>query len=198
MVVRRGGLAAALLGLAACSDPAASDSAGPDTAGPGLEGLIPASRNAHAPIGGCELAPAAPDTARCSGPDSSGWSNRPRPPDAGPCPAPPKHGCTIPVLGRLSDTSVYVDCPGYVVLNRSDWTIEMNDRFIGCVATGELSSCPSEAWMLSTRAEVPNYETHYLDTTVTSRETCQLYNASCDVQFANINGAGGVECDEED
>lgn len=34
------------------------------------------------------------------------------------------------VLGRLSDTKCFINCPNYEVLNISDWTLNKNDMFI--------------------------------------------------------------------
>ena len=149
----------------------------------------------EAPIGGCELAPAAGPAADCTGPDEAGWSNQERPLDAAPCPPAPPDGCIVPILGRLKDTQHYINCEGYIVLNRTDWTIEMNDRFIACVAAGELGSCEAAAWVVSPRSDVPDFKEDFRETTVTSREMCQLHNLQCDVEFATSDEVGIVECE---
>lgn len=145
----------------------------------------------------CAAAPhpvAAPAGWDCAGPDADGWSNQPRPDDAGPCPPPPAGGCAQVVLGRLSDTARYVGCPGYIVLNRSDWTIELNDAFIACVAACELGTCDPAVIVVSGREEIPDFDVDYTRTTVTSRELCELINAGCVVTFADASGPGLVDC----
>lgn len=136
-----------------------------------------------------------PQTASvCAGPDADGWSNQPRADDAGPCPPPPANGCTQVVIGRLSDTAAYIGCPGYIVLNRSDWTIDLNDAFISCVSACELGTCDPPVIVVSRREEIPEFDVDYTNTTVTSRELCELARVGCTVTFADDDGPGVVEC----
>ena len=145
----------------------------------------------------CEAAPdPQPPTQpiTCDGPDQDGWSNDARPEDAGPCPDPPAGGCTQIVIGRLADTARYIDCPGYIVLNRSDWTIDLNDNFIACAAACEIGTCDPSIIVVSTREEIPDFNEDFTMTTVTSRELCQLNNSGCTVTMAGNAGPGSVEC----
>ena len=173
------------------------------TIGAGVSGCFRVSDllEAPAPEGdffeSCDIAPdpelpAGP--ARCAGPDDNGWSNQERPDGAGACPAPPPGGCTRVVLGRLSDTGKYINCPGYVVLSRSDWTIGLNDNFIACVAACELGNCDPPVIVVSDRSEIPDFHEDYTMTTVTSRELCELHNAGCEVVMADQTGPGLVDC----
>jgi hypothetical protein len=129
----------------------------------------------------------------CAGPDADGWSNQPRSADAGPCPPPPD-GCTQVVIGRLADTAAYIGCPGYIVLNRSDWTIDLNDQFIACVAACNLGTCDPPVIVVSRSEDIPDFNVDYTQTSVTSRELCELINAGCAVTMADDTGPGLVEC----
>ncbi len=98
------------------------------------------------------------------------------------------------MLGRLADTGRYINCPGYIVLNRSDFTIGLNDNFIACVASGALGDCDPPVIVVSERASVPDFDEDDTMGSVTSRELCQLYNAGCTVIFADEFGPGYVDC----
>lgn len=142
----------------------------------------------------CETAPDHGAATACSGPDSFGWSNQGRPADAGLCPDPPDGGCTQVVLGRLPDTRGYIDCPGYIVLNRSDWSIALNDRFIACAATCNLGTCDSPIIVVSTSDDIPDFNDDHTLTSVTSRELCELHNSGCTVTMADEQELGYVDC----
>jgi len=98
------------------------------------------------------------------------------------------------VIGRQSDTSRYINCPGYIVLNRSDWTIELNDNFIACAAACDLGTCDPPVIVVSSRDTIPDFQEEPGGTTVTSRELCQLHNAGCTATLADENGPGSVDC----
>lgn len=142
----------------------------------------------------CEAAPDPNLPASCDGPDPSGWSDQPRPVEAEPCPGSPSGGCSQVVIGRHTDTGRYMNCPGYIVLNRSDWTLALNDGFIACTSEGELGTCDPSVIVVSERADVPDFSEDDAETTVTSRELCQLHNAGCSVVFAAGATPGHVEC----
>ena len=142
----------------------------------------------------CEAAPEPTLPEDCDGPDLNGWSNQPRPGEPAPCPEPPLGGCSQVVIGRLSETARYMNCPGYVVLNRSDWTLGLNDGFIACASAGELGTCDPLARVLTDRDAIPEFSEDDSKTTVTSRELCQLHNAGCTVAFADAPGPGHVDC----
>ena len=129
----------------------------------------------------------------CSGPDDDGWTNA-IPDNLAPCPAPPPGDCNQVVLGRLADTVHYIGCPGYTVLNRTDWTITLNDEFIACTASCDLGDCDPPAIIVSTRDAIPDFSLDIRMTTVTSRELCQFYNSGCTVVFADENAPGYVDC----
>jgi hypothetical protein len=142
----------------------------------------------------CQSAPDPTLPADCAGPDLAGWSNQPRPAEAGLCPEPPSGGCSQVVVGRLTETGRYMSCPGYVVLNRSDWTLGLNDNFIACTSEGELGTCDPSVLVVTDRGGIPDFSEDPSQTTVASRELCQLHNAGCSVAFADASGPGHVDC----
>jgi hypothetical protein len=139
----------------------------------------------------CEAAPLLPEPSICAGPDDDGWSNL-ESPDPEPCPPPPGD-CVQAVLGRLTDTARYIDCPGYVVLNRDDWSIDLNDRFIACIDGCAVGTCDPPILIASPESSIPDYSDDFMQTSVTSRELCQLHNAGCDV-VVEPTGQGYASC----
>ncbi|MFE8602822.1 hypothetical protein [Archangium violaceum] len=138
----------------------------------------------------CEGAdvPCLPKPDKCTGPDSAGWSNKPRPADAGPCPAPPTPaGCTQYVIGRQKDVEKYINCPGYNVLNRDDYNQRpgLNDLFIACAACGN-ATCNPGILIASGNEQIPDHSND--GGPWSSTELCQL-NKYCTV--TTNNGAVG-------
>lgn len=127
----------------------------------------------------CDIAPSLPEPVACMGPDEDGWSNLGSSEEE-PCP-PPGGDCVQAVLGRLADTARYIDCPGYVVLNRDDWSIDLNDDFIACLDMCSVGTCDPPILIASPEASIPDYSDDFMETSVTSRELCQLHNAGCEV-----------------
>ena len=95
---------------------------------------------------------------------------------------------------RLADTSRYTDCPGYIVLNRSDWTPGLNDDFIACAGACELGTCDPSVIVVSAREDIPDFNQDFTMTSLTSRELCQLYNSGCNVAMGDDAGPGFVDC----
>ena len=149
---------------------------------------VPGSRQSEINLSTCGTVPCLPPPTNCSGPDSSGWSNQPRPADAGACPAAPSPaGCTQYVLGRMTDVAKYINCPGYVVLNRSDYTRDMNNLFISCAACGNSSPCSPPILIASANGSIPDQSS---TSPWTSTELCQL-NKYCTVS-PSATGTGSV------
>jgi len=140
----------------------------------------------------CDIAPLLPEAMSCNGPDSNGWSNQP-PPGSEPCPAPPENNCVQAVLGRLTDTARYIGCPGYIVLNRDDWTIDLNDGFIACIDMCGVGTCDPPVLIASAQSSIPDLSEDPGETSVTSRELCQLFNAGCEV-VVETDGQGYADC----
>jgi hypothetical protein len=145
-------------------------------------------------LNSCEGAdvPCLPPPDDCGGPDSSGWSNKPRPPGAGPCPAPPSPaGCTQYVIGRQKDVEKYINCPGYHVLNRDDYDQHpgLNDLFIACGACGANSTCPNKFLIASPDEDIPDWSKD--GGPWSSTELCQL-NKYCKV-VTNSGSTGYVK-----
>ena len=141
-------------------------------------------------LSSCEGAdvPCLPPPDKCTGPDSAGWSNKPRPADAGPCPAPPAPaGCTQYVIGRQKDVEKYINCPGYNVLNRDDYDQHpgLNDLFIACAACGN-ATCTPGILIASGNEDIPDWKKD--GGPWSSTELCQL-NKYCTV--TTKNGATG-------
>ena len=116
--------------------------------------------------------------ASCAGP----WSNQGRP-DAGACPA-PGDGVTV-VLGRFNDIRQYINCPGFLVLNLSDYTVEENDQYIACAAAGKLGG---SILVASPLANIPRPPT----ASRTPVELCQLAACGCRVSLGSGQGARSV------
>jgi hypothetical protein len=143
-------------------------------------------------LSSCEGAdvPCLPPPTKCTGPDSAGWSNKPRPPDAGPCPAPPAPaGCTQYVIGRQKDVEKYINCPGYNVLNRDDYNQHpgLNDLFIACAACGN-ATCTPGILIASSNEDMPDWSKD--GGPWSSTELCQL-NKYCTVT-AKSGATGSV------
>jgi hypothetical protein len=91
------------------------------------------------------------------------------------------------------DTARYIGCPGYIVLNRDDWSIELNDEFIACINMCAVGTYDPPILIASPRASIPDYSEDFTQTSVTSRELCQLHNAGCDV-VVEVTGEGYADC----
>ena len=130
--------------------------------------------------------------------DTSKWYSS----DRSHCPAPPRaengESCNTVVLGRLTSTRKYAGCPGYIVLNSAEWSIEYNDRFIGCVAQQRFNVCRGRETLIvwsdrtppSTAAAAdgitnpnnPDYP-YGPSGSITSTELCQVYRTGWDMRF---------------
>lgn len=170
--------------LASCAARASDGESSTTASAPTVDGFLAS----------CDPVPEPSLPPSCAGPDEDRWVNAPRPDDAGPCPPPPAGGCEQVVLGRLADTSAYIGCPGYIVLHRSDWTIDVNDHLIACVAECRLGTCQPAAIVVSPRASIPDFHPDYHRTSVTSRELCQLDRHGCSTAMADEHGPGAIDC----
>jgi hypothetical protein len=108
-----------------------------------------------------------------------------RKPDWAPCKAPPPGGCRQVVLGRFPEINQYHGCPGYIVLNTTSWTPEVNDQFIACAAAGRLgATCSPPIKIVSGWARIDH-------ASVTLREMLQLRRCGCAPQIAEDAYAEG-------
>jgi hypothetical protein len=104
------------------------------------------------------------------------------------------------VLGRLSDTKCFINCPNYVVLNISDWNLKNNDLFIKFISKNpkqkimkDLKPCkifPIRVYVnksnipkhslvkdkIKNKSILKKYTTKYEPGGITSRELCLLVN----------------------
>ncbi|WP_394841296.1 hypothetical protein LZC95_30025 [Pendulispora brunnea] len=146
-----------------------------------------------------------PDTIACPLPpfpdDCSGtWWNTaydPSTPNED-CPAKdPYLTCDPVILGRCnstySDICKYRGCPGYIVLNMSDWTIQQNDRFIACAQAGLLDNQCDTIVVGSPSNHVPDPDPGTTGS-VTYRELCQLNACGCPTVFDDTGGEATCGC----
>ncbi|MHC5112386.1 MAG: hypothetical protein ACYTHJ_21215 [Planctomycetota bacterium] len=80
------------------------------------------------------------------------------------------------------------------MLDRTNWTIELNDNIIACTIAGELGTCESAVLVASSRESITGMSDDPFETTVASREICQLSNSGCDVALADEFGPGSTHC----
>jgi hypothetical protein len=147
-----------------------------------------------ASCGGAKV-PCLPKPQACDGPDSAGWSNKPRPSDAGPCPAPPAPaGCKQYVIGRQKDVEKYINCPGFIVLNRNDYDSRpgLNDLFISCAACGGNGNCSPGILIASGDEDLPDWSKD--GGPWSSTELCQL-NKYCTVTTQRGGKGSVTACD---
>lgn len=114
------------------------------------------------------------------------------------CPASdPALTCDQVVLGRCNDTyddiCKYRNCPGYIALNMSDWTIEQNDRFIACAQAGLIDNQCADLVVGSPSDHIPDPDPGATGS-VTYRELCQLKACGCPTVFSETGGT--AECDD--
>lgn len=140
---------------------------------------------------GLDYCPFVSDDAVCN--PRGTWSTIPRGVDAGSCPPRQRPNCDQAVIGYLADTARYIDCPGYVVLNRSDWTLQLNDAFIGCIVSQRIDGlCDDTPAIIVTPDIAPISElTAEGFPKVTSREICEFANCGCSLTLANVHGKVG-------
>jgi hypothetical protein len=101
------------------------------------------------------------------------------------CKPPPPGGCRQIVLGRFPEINQYHGCPGYIALNSSNWSLEMNDSFIGCAAAGRLGgTCNPPIKIVSGWGRIEQ-------ASVTLREMLQLRRCGCAPQIAEDDYAEG-------
>jgi hypothetical protein len=134
----------------------------------------------------------APGEDDCLGPDGGGWSTKPRPVDAGPCPEEPEpKGCTQYVIGRQKDVEAYIGCKGFQVLNveDKDYSRSVNSLFVSCGACGSNSTCPNKFVIASVDGDLPDYDKDAGPWV--STELCQL-NKYCTV-VTQADGKGYVK-----
>ena len=106
------------------------------------------------------------------------------------CPAPPQEAdgseCTQVVLGRMPDVERFKGCKGYVFLNRSDWTIELNDEFVACSVSGRMGATCSTPILIASGWKDTDGKTEGRGIgadSITAREMCQLRMCNWDVQL---------------
>ena len=114
---------------------------------------------------------------------ATAWANQDRPKDVRPCPAPQPGGKGQYIFGRLADTKHYIKCPGYYVLNRSDWSLGMNDQFANCAIRAAKAGNASIA-IVSPSSDIPKFDADYRQTSITSREMCQIYKRQCKINLS--------------
>jgi len=89
------------------------------------------------------------------------------------------------VLGRFPEINQYHGCPGYIVLNSSSWTPEMNDSFVACAAAGRLgATCNPPIKIVSGWGRIEH-------ASVTLREMLQLRSCGCAPKVAEDDYAEG-------
>lgn len=113
------------------------------------------------------------------------------------CPIPATNGeraCVQIVVGRYLQTGSYVNCPAhYSALNRSDWTIDVNDDFVYCAATGQLNAtCETSIALLSGDRYVQDFGS-YKDP-VTARELCQFKKMGCEFEDWGYDRGTAIKC----
>ncbi len=123
-------------------------------------------------------------------------------PKAEGCPAAPTNSdgrsCKQVIIGRFLHTGAYIGCvDDYIVLNRSDWTQEINDRFVHCTATGAVrATCDDAIRLVSGHKYVQ--DSGSTGSPVTARELCQFHLLGCRIEDWGFDQAGWIVCPEPD
>jgi hypothetical protein len=126
--------------------------------------------------------------------DQTDWTKKP-PAD---CPKPPDGGCWQAVLGRAHDLASYAGCPGYVVLNLSDYSTEKNNDFIACSVAGQPGRLNKTLSPIPALCDVPirivsGQRSIDGSRNWTQTELCQLDSCGCDVKI-NFDEPGLATC----
>ncbi len=102
--------------------------------------------------------------------------------------------CLQVIVGRFLQTGGYLGCTAhYIVLNRDDWTEEVNDDFIYCAATAQLgATCEEGIRLVSGQRYVQDFGTQ--GAPVTARELCQFDAMGCTIEEWEFVGGAVIKC----
>lgn len=102
--------------------------------------------------------------------------------------------CKQVLVGRFLQIGPYIDCTDhYIALNRDDWTIDVNDDFVYCAATGQLgATCEARLQLVSGQRYVQDHGSH--GSPVTARELCQFHRMGCQIEDWGYDHGTVIKC----